>query len=102
MQHKVDMRHLDRFFHRHGYVNVETFATARVRASAVWTDNLFVRRAEPAIYPPVVWPSPFQCGRDSAQHMSWWCVPWMPWLPGSSTWGECQEGNSTAVGVATK
>lgn len=47
-----DMRQLDRFWHRHGYANVQTFAgpvTVRIkeRGPAVFLDNVFVYRGAP-------------------------------------------------------
>jgi len=91
----VDLRELDRFFHRHGYANVETFATARSQTAPIWTDNLFVRRASPAVYPPIVYrpdqmhSRQMHCDRDFAPHRSWWCMPWIQWEPSAKIWGEC-------------
>lgn len=85
---RVNIREVDRFFHRHGYANVESFATARVSTAPIWTDNLYVRRL--AVYPKVAYPSKLSCDRDFAGHRSWWCVPWIQWEPTSKLWGECR------------
>jgi hypothetical protein len=48
------MAEVDRFFHNHGFANVQTFITniaTRPSQQAVYTDNLFVRRARPARLP---------------------------------------------------
>eukprot|EP00316_Scyphosphaera_apsteinii_P021308 CAMPEP_0119303996 /NCGR_PEP_ID=MMETSP1333-20130426/5325_1 /TAXON_ID=418940 /ORGANISM="Scyphosphaera apsteinii, Strain RCC1455" /LENGTH=172 /DNA_ID=CAMNT_0007306793 /DNA_START=548 /DNA_END=1066 /DNA_ORIENTATION=+ len=93
----VDVRQLDRFFHRHGYANVETFV-AEISAkrkvlpsqSAAWLDSLYVFQ-KPPIYPPVLYPEALRCSSAARFHTmaGRYCKPFHMWEPVASPWGEC-------------
>ena len=90
-----DMRQLDRFWHRHGYANVQTFAgpvTVRIkeRGPAVFLDNLFVYRGI-AKQPPATYPMQMHCSRAARHHtlQGRYCRPYHVWEPREKPWGEC-------------
>jgi len=85
-----DLREVDRWFHRHGYDNVETFSTGMgvgKSFSSTYTDNLYVRKSTLPRYPATS--DRFQCAGIAKRHRGWWCQPWLPWHPQSRQWGEC-------------
>ena len=96
-----DLKEVDRFFHRHGFVNYETFQTAHNTGSRIaqrasdakFNDHLFVRREREAVYPPWQYPagvlpsvpgaetlnSTSRCPHWMAQELgvhAKWCSPW--------------------------
>jgi len=104
-----DLREVDRFFHRHGFVNEQTFTSGYLPNGlryANWLDNLFVRRRRPAVRPPwtynasekVVgtrvgslrpWTIPRQCSKEDYLARAQWCAPWHEWEPAADKWGPC-------------
>lgn len=97
-----DLREVDRWFHRHGYDNVETFSTGMGVAKSLrstYTDNLYIRKAVLPRYPATA--DRFHCTGHSKRNRGWWCQPWLPWHPTSKQWGECtssaHDGRATTV-----
>lgn len=79
---KMDLRATDRFFHRKGYVNRETFSGSEPvspqRWRAQWMDNLYV----PAPGPPTVYPGSPNCSDPSDKlYRKYWCQPFHHWSP---------------------
>lgn len=71
---KADLREVDLFFHRHGFVNDQTFLNMDDHSGGVsWLDNLYVRRSTPPVFPP----SQYTCNHRN--HRNRWCGPWTPW-----------------------
>ena len=92
-----DMRGVDRFFHRHGYHNRETFTVFdRSHHAGVINDHLFVRNERPKRV-PVTHHADLHCARmrgvlgDS-------CAPWKEWLPelGDNRWSACTVSSGSA------
>ena len=91
----ADMRALDRFFHRHGYVNYETFTNSVMKGypnvgKGYWMDNLYVRR-KAAIYPPQMGGAS-HCRKRQFAHRQRWCTGWNQWAPqdAAKKWKECK------------
>ena len=100
-----NLRAVDRFFHRHDFVNVETFTSGSRqgdRPNAGWLDNLYVRRERKAVLPP--WQNElttsatdrhiyYRCSHASAEFRAQWCMPWYSWDPRPAVqqnhWTEC-------------
>jgi hypothetical protein len=77
-----DLRSVGRFFHRHGYINRETFVTAEPHGTRAprpqWSDNLYERlEGRPTVYPPT---HGVTCAEER-KHRGEWCGPWLPWQP---------------------
>ena len=91
---RFDLREVDRWFHRKGFVQDTTLASGfngGGRPRTVYTDNLYVRRpGGPALVPDAPWPS-WKCDGDSRAHRSpFFCLPWLQWQPPPKEgWGEC-------------
>ena len=67
------VRELDLFFHRHGFVNDQTFLNMNDRSGHIsWLDNLFVRRRS-TILPPT---KLYKCSQLARKRRSSWCGPW--------------------------
>ena len=101
-----DLREVDRWFHRHGYDNVETFSTGMgvgKSFTSTYTDNLYVRKSMVPRYPAIA--DRFQCTGLAKRHRGWWCQPWLPWQPQSRQWGECTstpsepEARAASIGI---
>ena len=115
-----DFKEVDRFFHRHGFVNYETFQTARSigshlakgAATAKFNDHLYVRREREAVYPPWQYPAgtlpsvpgaelhnstlcPHHLAKDLGIHAKW-CSPWQAWTPVAKEWAACEAAGSGA------
>ena len=74
-----DAREADLFFHRHDFVNQETFIGGNDRKGTVgWLDNLYVRRRHRARYPPTT----YACDDQARAHRFSWCGGWLPWYEG--------------------
>ena len=110
-----DLRDVDRFFHRNGFVSEETFSSGHLvdgLNSSNWLDHLYVARARKAVYPPWRnvrrqpsgtlmgkrsvghvhrWVVPDECPDEEFKHRKQWCVPWLQWEPASDEWGPCQK-----------
>lgn len=96
---------INRFFHRHGYANVQSFATALRGKAAVWTDDLFVRQEHPVVFPRLASNSKDtragilpggthrRCPEELA-HMGWWCMEFLAWEPESKLWGRCEQASN--------
>ena len=83
-----DMRSVDRFFHRHGYSNRETFTDRDKEGRQNWVDNVFVRN-ERLVTPPEN-ANALNCTKG-ARYRGRWCQPWARWEPvGDERWGECE------------
>ena len=107
----VQMRPVDRFFHRRGYVSAETFTTARSvergkpGSTAQYIDHLYVRRERPALYPP--WQEPPRAGEKrhgcdpvhakAVGANAHWCSPFQMWTPADpdGKWTTCKAQNFT-------
>lgn len=107
-----EMREVDRFFHRHGYVNYESFAGGYLPQGlgfASWLDNLYVRRPRETVYPPWRYNKmeplpkgrlklshgqryviPSNCSEEDVAARRLWCTPWHSWEPLSANWGPCE------------
>ncbi|KAL1496849.1 hypothetical protein AB1Y20_014435 [Prymnesium parvum] len=73
---QLDAREADLFFHRHGYVNEQTFiGTNDKKGTFGWLDNLYVKRPRAARYPP----TSYRCDDAARVHRSAWCGPWVTW-----------------------
>ena len=88
---KASVKQADLFFHRHGFVNEQTFlnhATGGPQDQDIgWLDNLYVRRAAPAKLSPA---SKFACSASHRQFRDRWCGPWVDWMPKKATkFGKC-------------
>ena len=98
-----DILGLNRFFHRHGYANVETFSVAMQNRPAALTDNLFVRQEPLPVYPAMRTDDREArgglCPHGLREHMHWWCAPFMVWEPESKLWGQCRNASARA-GIA--
>ena len=122
-----DLKEVDRFFHRHGFVNYETFQSARNTgrriaqgaATAKFSDRLYVRRQREAVYPPWQYPAgalPTVPGAEllkSASHcphrlakdlgvQAKWCSPWQAWTPVAKEWAACEAAGSGAQAAKTQ
>ena len=90
-------RAVDRFFHRNGYANVESFATALRGKPAQHTDNLYVRREPAPVYPNLRANSYEERHHRNCppelMHMGWWCTEYLAWEPSSNRWGRCVHEN---------
>ena len=101
---RMEMREVDRFFHRKGYVNRETFVTADPRPNRAgeikvrWTDNLFVPASGPrTVYPPTEF-SQLECNAEEEREFRGdWCQPWHAWQPASNRTrlGACETEERT-------
>lgn len=99
-----NLRVVDRFFHRHNFVNRESFTIpppplGRGRKSSPpqvgeWLDNLYVRAPRVTRYPLK---SGAACTAAEKRHHGRRCLPWAQWEPLETKWGECSS--STARGV---
>ena len=106
---QFDLREVDRWFHRHEYDNVESISTGfgpvQGQIKTVYTDNLYVHRSRPALYPTATLDAS-NAGNFSAARSGWrcdkaalslrsrfFCWPWMPWLPSPKVWGECDSSS---------
>ncbi len=82
-----ELRALDRFFHRHGYANVETFAHGKTNGrDYYWLDNLYEYRGLRK-YPA---PAALDCGA-MRRHVGAFCAPWNAWRPRSRQWAGCGQ-----------
>lgn len=77
-----DLRDVDRFFHRKGYANRETFVARSRGARPQWADNLYVPvGGPPTVYPPTQ-TSELHCELpDEKRFRGAWCQPWSAWSP---------------------
>ena len=81
----AQLREVDLFFHRHDYVNDQTFLNdADTLAESApmrytWLDNLYVKRAVPARLPPTS--KTYQCDGAARAHRHGWCGGWVEWMP---------------------
>ena len=99
-----NLRVVDRFFHRHNFVNRESFTIpppplGRGRKSSPpqvgeWLDNLYVRAPRVTRY---LLKSGSACTAAEKRHHGRRCLPWAQWEPLETKWGECSS--STARGV---
>ena len=102
-----EMLALNRFFHRHGYANVESFSTTmQGNRRAVLTDNLFVRQNPMPVYPGFradSYEGRGSCPRGTGltEHMHFWCAPFLTWEPESKLWGQCRNASSAQAGEAS-
>ena len=90
-----DLRVLLRFFNRHGYAAIETFAHGKTKGSqGFWLDNLFEYRG-PNRYPPTL---ALDCeGRTPLKkHTLAFCAAWQMWSPSSKPWGRCEPASGSA------
>ena len=93
----TDMRVVDRFFHRHGFSNVETFTNALAPGRAYWLDNLFVRQPKQIMYPSWQFEraqtknGQSGCPQSLRRFMRQWCQPWHQWRPSGAEWDECVQ-----------
>ena len=96
---QAEAREVDLFFHRHDFVNEETFIGGNDQKGTVgWLDNLYVRRTRKARYPP----TSYACNGGARAHRLAWCTPWLPWYEGqnvprqsvdsSAKFGPCPQG----------
>ena len=100
-QYAGEMLAVDRYFHRHGYANVQSFSTAMTGRSASFTDNLFVRQQPLPVYPNLTTDDRAargsMCPHGLRAHMHWWCAPFMMWEPESKLWGRCDSGSAGSM-----
>ena len=108
--YSTDMQSVDRFFHRHGYANVQSFSTTLRQRKASFTDNLFVRMSPMPVYPPLssitsnatirgngtVFENQGGCPLGPTTHMSWWCAPFLLWEP-PSKWADVRRRRTSMV-----
>jgi hypothetical protein len=79
---KHEVKHVDLFFHRHGYSNVETFLNTET-----WLDNLYIKKRTVLPYPPT---HNFTCSPEQ-RAFNPWCAPWYDWTAENSAWGACMS-----------
>lgn len=111
-----DFRHVDRFFHRHGYANVETFSWRPMgMGGGEFVDHLFVRKERDTVYPPWTdenggrchperWRWGSRASRDEVTgahvrvspyfHPHRECQPWSSWRPPARKWRRCELNGS--------
>jgi hypothetical protein len=84
---QANLTEADLFFHRHGFVNDQTFLVGAKARDANWLDNLYVRRPSPAVFPP----STYACdpGHLAFRKAPQWCGAWIKWKSGTK-FGPCE------------
>lgn len=74
------MHEVDLFFHRHGYVNAQTFLNQRTRTPSRrywhWLDNLYIRAYKPTVFPPTAGVHPLGV-RLAKKYRGRWAEPWL-------------------------
>ena len=83
---KHSLNVVDFFFHQKGYVNADTFTNVARNGNTYFIDNLYVKRTEQFMTPPV---NSFECTPEIKEHMSGWCYPYSHRVDNSDWFGEC-------------